>query len=543
MASEMHHMIIPDSNGNMQEYEIVDQEARSVISTEHEALTMLEDAKTLNTETAMMCFPTSSAANYAYLNKNEIYLNGSRPSGFRRLFLTDSGIVDCHYNTPDTFPAETAYSARLVEGHIYKLSILRKGTPTYDETHGDMFRIGYYDNDTAIWQQTFAPSTPDFRSKTFTATSKPIVMSIYVRNTSAYVNLRYIYWFEDITDRESIRSNVESLTSTLSTLKYVTDPPSYFETHLTEAINTVNTLINDQKTGKSYGSDVEAFIFITDPHWAINAKNSPSLIKKIVDSTSIQTIICGGDIIYSHNATRAGAVSEIRDFTNQMLATGAREYYIVFGNHDDNTNSGATSDICFTKPEVFNLLYTPFAWQSNVHWIFDDVNTLTDPIKGDYYFDHPMTKTRFLCLDWNYQVATTPRATWVSGILDRDDGYRVVVIFHGFYAADNDAETGIVEEHVAWLPILEPYKSKIVGCFTGHAHKDRIVDYWNDGTTPIIITDTDAFFTNREDMTRGTITEQCFDVVVINYKTKMINLTRIGRGSSRSVGFTLAGTD
>jgi len=311
--------------------------------------------------------------------------------------------------------------------------------------------------------------------------------------------------------------------------------PYYFASQLSSAIAKIQTDINSDKTVGPYGTDIESFVFITDPHWNENKKHSPGLIKEILEKTSVNTVICGGDIINSHNPTKEGAVAEIRDFTKKITDI-ATEYYAVFGNHDDNSNGGSEVSIQFTKAEQFNLLYGPFANQKNVHWIFEDIDfDMKGSVKNDYYFDHQRTKTRFLCLDWNNPV-NEQRQTWAKKILELNDNYRIIVVYHGFFV--NDGSGGVIGQHTGWLDFLEPYKSKIACMVSGHIHLDTIQDYYGDGTTPIIVTSCDKFSENAGAIA-DSVNEQCFDVVVVDYKNSVIKLTRLGRGTDRTVSFAL----
>lgn len=311
--------------------------------------------------------------------------------------------------------------------------------------------------------------------------------------------------------------------------------PNIFESQLATAIPKINTDINSTKTVGTYGTDIESFVFITDVHWAANKQHSPGLIKRIMEQTSVSTVICGGDIINSHAASKEAACAELNDFAHAITEIPCYEYFAVFGNHDDNSNQNS-SDIAaqFTKAEQYNLMYSPFANADNVHWIWDDDPTIFTEavVKNDYYVDHARTRTRYICLDWNNPVSAK-RTAWVTGILARNDGFRVIIIYHGFYAGES-----LTPEHDGWLSVFEPYKNKIVAMFSGHAHVDGVVDCYGDGSTPVIVTSCDTF---REDrMTPGTLDEQCFDVAVIDYTNSVIKLTRIGRGSDRTVNFTLS---
>ena len=314
------------------------------------------------------------------------------------------------------------------------------------------------------------------------------------------------------------------------------DYPSFFDEQLATSITKINIDINSNKTVGTYGTDIEFFAFITDVHWAENKKHSPGLIKQILDNTPVQTVICGGDFIHSSNATKAGAAKEIREFNTLITGIPCYEYFCVFGNHDDNSNGGSSIDVQFTKTEQYNLMYAPFADKSNVHWIWEDVpSILNEPvIKNDYYVDHPRTKTRYLCIDWNNPINST-RSTWIQSVLAKDDGFRVIVIYHGIYSGSGGVLT---PEHTTIMTAIEPYKSKVVALFTGHAHMDAVEDYYGDGSVPVILTSCDTFKAER--MTEGTLDEQCFDVAVIDYGQSKIKLTRIGRGTDREIAISLA---
>lgn len=313
--------------------------------------------------------------------------------------------------------------------------------------------------------------------------------------------------------------------------------PSYFDTQLSTAVTKINTDINSGKTEGTYGTDIESFVFITDVHWSANKKHSPALIKKILESCPIKTVICGGDLIESMSPTKAGAVSEVKGFIDSITMIPCYEFLTVFGNHDNNgINSNPISEQ-FTKEEQYNILYAPFSEKANVHWIWEDVPSIFNDtvVKNDYYVNHPRTRTRFLCIDWNNPMSTN-RSEWIASVLGKNDGYRVIVVYHGIYSGSTGTLT---PEHTAIMSALEPYKSKIVALFTGHAHMDDVVDYYGDGSVPVILTSCDKFSENAGAV-ENTVDEQCFDVAVIDYKLGKIKLTRIGRGSDRTVDFSVS---
>ena len=416
-------------------------------------------------------------------------------------------------------------------GHEYKFDYkLVSGTIDHLSVEGDL----YFDlrNRSGGSEQIGVPSI-------WTCTFQPEMVAFCLRQFSYNDALIYVS-IVDLTEVESeeplasIEARVEELEAESDSTYTV---PSFFESQLATAILKINTDINSDKTAGTYGTDIESFVFITDVHWAENKKHSPGLIRRVLNNTPVQTVICGGDFINASNATKAGAVGEIRDFTTAITEIPCYDYFCVFGNHDANTNGGSPVSVQFTKQEQYDLLYRSFADKTNVHWIWEDMPSVmnTEPVKNDYYVDHARAKTRYLCLDWNNPM-NGDRATWITSVLAKNDGYRVVIIYHGIYAVDSGG--ALTPEHVTIMTLAEPYKNKVVALVTGHAHVDAVVDYYGDGSVPVIITACDTFRSER--MTEGTLDEQCFDVCVIDYGQSKIKLTRIGRGSDREVNISMA---
>ena len=477
---------------------------------------------------------------------NLFFVNGTIVSENTRFALTGTELSyrassPTYDRAPNWYVADGVL-ADFVVGHTYKMHIkLLSGDASFVEETGSVF---------FTWRTTDQSLNESHSDGYEWLCNKVPNMVCFVFKRGTFTNCVYNLEIEDITAAEtgdplagrmtSAEESIAALDDRVDEIEGKSDTrytyPSFFESQLITAIAKINTDMNSDKTAGTYGTDVEPFVFITDVHWAENKKHSPGLIKQILDNTPVQTVICGGDFIHSSNATKAGAAKEIRDFNSLITEIPCYEYFCVFGNHDSNSNSEATIDVQFTKAEQYNLLYSPFANMSNVHWIWEDVPNImaAEPVKNDYYVDHARTRTRYLCLDWNNPMSGD-RAAWITSVLAKDDGYRVVVIYHGIYAVSGGVLT---PEHTTIMSLVEPYKSKVVALFTGHAHMDDVVDYFDDGSVPVIITSCDTFRAER--MTEGTLDEQCFDVAVIDYGQSKIKLTRIGRGTDREITISLA---
>lgn len=459
--------------------------------------------------TSGMIFISNSDVGECTINKigNTYCVNGNLTTNNTRIPLTGTGLG--YTSAQPTYERRPLWYVDdipdFIVGHDYVATFYAEGEKTAEDmtftmrTKDGSYGRSYYFGDI------------------ITCAVKPEMVCVILK-PGEYTNYRFSVFLTDLTATGG---------------KYYV--PNIFESQLNTAISKIKADINSTKTVGTYGTDIESFVFITDVHWAANKKHSPGMIKRILEETSIETVICGGDIIQYHADSKEAACAEVKDFINTITQIPCRDYFSVFGNHDDNaiSNSGNISEM-LTKAEQYNLLYSPFVNSANVHWIWEDVPAVfTETVtKNDYYIDHSRTRTRFICLDWNNPVSSN-RSAWVTDILSRNDGYRVVIIYHGFYAGGE-----LTPEHVSWLPVFEPYKSKIVAMFTGHAHVDGVVDCYGDGSTPVIVTSCDTFRADR--MTEGTLDEQCFDVVVIDYTNSKIELTRIGRGSNRTVEFSLS---
>lgn len=299
--------------------------------------------------------------------------------------------------------------------------------------------------------------------------------------------------------------------------------PTYFNEQLE---STKTTIINRSNVG----TDGEQFIFISDLHWvAVNSQNSPSLINYLLRKTPMSKVFLGGDYISSYS-TKEAARDRLIMCTNQFKNLPA-DVFFLYGNHDNNSNQSNTAMILSPK-EVFCLL------QSQMKGI----------VYGDYYYfytDNPTTKTRFLCLSSgpmpNADSETgisTAEYNWVREILqDTPKDYHCIVFIHAVKAdADGDYTASAKE----LFSILDGNNAsggcRVEAVFSGHTHKD--FNGYTDGGIPVIIIDTDGTGTVGDIAAEvGTITEQCFDAVTIDYDNKVIYCDRIGRGQSRVINY------
>lgn len=312
--------------------------------------------------------------------------------------------------------------------------------------------------------------------------------------------------------------------------------PSYYQPQLKTAIDSA---LNNIVTA---GINGESFVFISDTHEEANAKHSPALIKEITKHINIDKIICGGDMIEGGNRTTI--IKKLNDFVSAFKHAG--KFYVAYGNHDGNTNGSPSEDDHLSKGETYALMQK----QSDLDVQYGDLCY--------YYFDNPTTKTRFIVLDTGiYADLDSAQQTWFENALNNmPNGYHALIFAHIIYKSKPDVtphigmgasdlkRTDFMDEICT---ICDNFNSSsndktVEAIFGGHTHFDA--NFETDGHIPIVIIDCDARTTmsadgqGNRDAVVGTITEQCFDIVTVDYGAKKVECVRLGRGSDRTISYS-----
>lgn len=293
--------------------------------------------------------------------------------------------------------------------------------------------------------------------------------------------------------------------------------PDYFRTQVEDAIDSIKS--NQLAAGK----DGETFLFITDNHWDNNAKNSPGLVKRIVKECNIKHVIDGGDIITQFN-NKQDMLTSMSSCADSM---GFSElgFKVLFGNHDMNQN-GVQEANWMTEGEFFALSQS---------FMGRNIDEYKDYFY--FYYDDPSTKTRFICLDTrNDGVISSAQFTWFDTVVQVESGWHVLVFAHWLRTPNlwnKPLEGGVWTDSAQTLFAKCDNAESVEGIFCGHLHAD--MDTTTDGGIKVIATDTDSLGAYGEyTATRGTVSEQCFDVITVNYASKTIECVRVGRGVNRS---------
>lgn len=317
------------------------------------------------------------------------------------------------------------------------------------------------------------------------------------------------------------------------------------------------------------GSNSFSFAFITDTHWAANAKKSPALLNDIIKKCYVPIIVIGGDIVAGPSgATKTAIKTEAQEFTTLFDELPAKRLTCI-GNHDDNSISNLFAQT-LNENEQYNY-YERYTEDFENEIVYGDTGNY-------YYFDDKKNKVRYIITDTNdvpyiddgqggvvYSPMTKgyyrqAQLTWFASkaLIVPDDTWSVIVFSH--YPVNQ----GIIVNDDLFMNVLKAFALKtsytgtsssqdptfsasvsvnyesaggiVIGWFAGHQHVDKDVDM---GSYPFhcIVTINDGAGPGK---TAGTTTEQGFDIVTVNQSTKNVNMTRIGLGSNRSFNYSLS---
>lgn len=314
----------------------------------------------------------------------------------------------------------------------------------------------------------------------------------------------------------------------------------YYTSYVTQVANKINT------NKGAFGLNGLSFIFITDEHWKQNAKKSVYLIKELRKKTGVDMLINCGDIL-TKERTKELAYSKISEHITELEDTNCKVYSCI-GNHEFNnpnmSQAAADLAITLTLEEVCSVMYN----RSNYS------NAVFDLVSGCYYYD--IDKTRIFVLQCNYGSNVYLTATrWIlERMMELPEGYKIILFSHVIVEWSQSIETSVPKDRVnAILNAMDAIKAGTsityenrtydyselsnvtpIAAFGGHAHIDY--SFNTPGGIPVILTTCDSDIQEGGGLTRtrGTTTEQAFDVVSINYDTRTIKLVRVGAGSDRT---------
>ncbi len=296
-------------------------------------------------------------------------------------------------------------------------------------------------------------------------------------------------------------------------------PDYYFENHyLDDRVQAINNAIKDC-TG-----DCETFFWITDMHWEpdLNTRKSPLLIKYIASQTGINKILNGGDTGNSQIICE-NAIAQLKN------AIGTNKVYSVNGNHEINDASRYESPFERVADELRG---------HNSDIVYGDND------RSYFYFDNENVKIRIiglsaygLYLNNNYESCyTAEQLAWFKNTaLNVKIGWTIIIMTHALYYYKDATHIKLTTSPSGasdFINVINNYSGDgTIACvLMGHTHRDRLL--LGKTGVPYIISACDRHASYKGDINveriPGTISEQHFEVVVIDKGKRTIKLFSIG---------------
>lgn len=327
--------------------------------------------------------------------------------------------------------------------------------------------------------------------------------------------------------------------------------PNYYVEHLNYCIDKINNNTN--------GFGDYSFAFITDIHCRHNTQHSPALLRELINKCAINTVIGGGDWNTAYNYTDMGIKALTNDFKTLRSYFNGIPMIKTVGNHEW-AYGGFENPYNVSNEWVYDWYYRDDEANKNKPIIYGE--------NGTYFYQDDLTnKVRYVSVNvMDYQSEYEPTEnnkifkffvsqTQIKWLKEKafylpDDDWQIIVFSHVPIWTDSDRPDWsssyidnaeeleqLVDDFFRKTNYATSYKGTLVCWISGHTHRDAMLRI--KGGVMHIVTNGDCFLqaTGSQDRIKGTISEQCFDVLSVNKSERKVYLTRVGAGSDREFNY------
>lgn len=413
----------------------------------------------------------------------------------------------------------------------------------------------------------------------------------YAGTYTVVINTAHYYRIQIATNTATSMNIEEALESIL--IVYEDDSmekiPSYWEEYIEEKSQLVNSYLTD-------GTDKTAFLFVTDTHFnenqsSLNSKGiNTALMKYITDRCNIQYIIHGGDL-NSEYRSNLGIARELMTIPMGMMRDASEHVFVTRGNHDDNMEGGYRNwDYRITQADSYSYMFRntkDVVFGETGTYFYHDIPFEKVRIISLDCIDFPYTNdVDSTLMDEKIVAYGHTQLQWLCDTLkNTPEGYNIIIYTHAMIAPSivtvqhpNDSPQTRAMNFAVVGRILQAFKNRtnfnlditgwftsvhqsyydgvlnadftecestIVGVFSGHEHvdciEDIIVDDAGIGIYNTCTQNSSAMFGDsvishsyQHPMQIGTTSELVWDVVVIDRKTKHVDMIRIGANGANT---------
>ena len=265
-------------------------------------------------------------------------------------------------------------------------------------------------------------------------------------------------------------------------------------------------------------------------------------LERVSRQLGLDAIVHLGDIINGYESKDI-AKEQLQSCIEKLVKCGARNTFVLIGNHDNDNGAGDSNRL--TDAELYSITQRHNESYVNRNAINLASNSIYNAISDNYYVDYPTFKIRLIMFNSCYysQGFSDETIAWVrTTITSSPTDYKFVFMTHESTEKELNGGNALGNATI-FKNLLAQYKDRILCYIHGHSHYDY-VGYTNEFAQisiccavpdqPVSNLPSGATQPTRE---IGTVTQDCFDIVIILPDENKVECVRFGAGNDRTIPF------
>ncbi len=324
-------------------------------------------------------------------------------------------------------------------------------------------------------------------------------------------------------------------------------PQLYYKDELNRTIETVNSLIDEQSL---------VFINVTDIHYKSAMRRNGNPVE-----VNFERMIANMEFLLKHvkcefimnlgddtdgNFTDIGDLYKAAHYVQSNILKLNIPYYKAIGNHDTN---------CFATPIDVKKMYN--AYMTHLPLLYKNIVFNPQSFGTEYYIDYEKYGIRLIVLNtmfdglFSYSDSTPD---WLRNEALKTDKL-ILLCEHLSCVHTMNMNAKPIKHNEEVIKVLKEFKGKIIQ-ICGHSHCDYHFDYYDEKLSPFLTVFCNLQRCSRRrqsdigDITEGfygkfgcpkrepeTVSEDCWDVVIVRPNYHKINFVRFGAGEDREFDY------
>lgn len=324
----------------------------------------------------------------------------------------------------------------------------------------------------------------------------------------------------------------------------------YMRNELEKTVDTVKSLLDEPAL---------VFILVTDIHYKsvlessfkpfdVTFERMIKNMKTFMERVNCDFIINLGDDT-DGRFLKTGELFEAGAYIKNRFLELNKPYYRVIGNHDTN---------CYGKLIDVKTMYETY--MSHIPLLYKNAIFNPDSFGTEYYIDYDILGYRLVVLNTQFNepfAYSTSTGEWLKNTVLKTDK-TILLCEHLSCIHTQNMNANPLKNNGSVIEALKNFKGIIIQ-LCGHSHCDYAFSEFDEKYSPWFTAFSNLQRCSRRrqsdlgDITEGcnsfecpqreafTVTEDCWDVVVVKPKSQKINFVRFGAGEDREYLYSLKG--